>query len=93
MATPCTTAHTNLAISTVSSRAHDRVALQRGEGVHERLEGALRFGGQLGLPRLRVDEAAEHHAIVRRVGDSEANVGNAHRLERRVVRGRLPPTP
>ena len=93
MATPCTSAHTYLAISTVSSRRKTRVVLQRGEGVHQRLEGALRFGRQLGILRLRVDEAAEHHAIVRRVGDSEANIGNAHRVERPRLRGRLPPTP
>ena len=37
-----------------------------------------------GSRALRVHEAAEHHAIVRRVGDREANIGNTHRLERRV---------
>ena len=91
MATPCTTAQTNLAISTVSSPRTIAVALQRGEGVDERLEGARRLGGQLGLARLRVDEAAEHHAIVRRVGDGEANVGDAHRVERRASAAALLP--
>ena len=72
MATPCTTAQTNLAIVTVSS-ARDRVTLEHGEGVDERLEGAAaRPAG----PLASVDEAAEHHAIVRRVGDGEANVGH-----------------
>ena len=64
MATPCTTDHTNLAIEHGLVGAHDCVMLQRGEGVHERLEGALPFGGQFGFAVLQVDEAAEHHAIV-----------------------------
>ncbi len=59
--------------------------LQRGDGVHERLEGASRFDGELGLLCLRVDEPAEHHAIVRRIVDGEPNVGNAHGMERPVV--------
>ena len=46
-----------------------------------------------GSSAVAVDEAAEHHAVVRRVGDGEADVGDAHRLERRAVRVRPPPTP
>ena len=58
--------------------AHHLVTLQRGKGVHERLERAGRLGGQLGVARFRIDEAAEHDAIVRRVRDGEADVRNAH---------------
>ncbi len=95
IATPCTTAHTYLAIVTVSSSRTIAVALQRGERVDERLESALSLVNQVTIDCFRVvcfccKRTAEHDAIVRRVGHGEADVGHPHRLERRAVAAVLP---
>ena len=63
-----------------SSRAPARALLFH-QRVHQGLERGLRLLDQLRIARARLDEAAEHHPVMRRMRDGELHVGVAHRLE------------
>jgi hypothetical protein len=66
-------------------RANNPVPLQNHERIDEGLKGAGAFSGQLRLRCDRVHEAAEHHAIVRRVRHREPDVRHAHGREGRLA--------
>ena len=63
--------------------AREAVALQRGERIDERPECRFRFRFEIGIALAGFDEPPEHHAVMRRMSDREAQVRGAHRLEAR----------
>src|SRR5262245_4698279 len=61
-------------------RPYEARPLLRRDGVHEHLNGPGSFLRQLGVAGIG-DVRAEHHAVMRRMLDSEPHVGDTHRLE------------